>query len=65
VRHVATATFTDTYFGQVPVRLVRSGQRWLWVSDKCVSTGYRPLASAQRAINVARIDRRFADVCTA
>jgi hypothetical protein len=65
MKTAATAVFADTYFGRVPVRLVRSGQRWLWVSDKCVSTGYRPVGTVQRAIRLAMADRRFADVVAA
>ena len=60
----ATATFEDCYFGKVPVQLRKAGSRYVWESSeqKCVTTGYRPLASVERAVRVAQADRRFSDV---
>lgn len=68
---VATATFKDTWAGDVPVQLVqrkstRNGQRvdiysWAAVSGM-VTTGYVPTMYPAKAIGSARRDHRFSDV---
>lgn len=61
---IATATYRDTYAGNVPVRLEQHGKGWLWCAPlgTMVTCGYRPTATAARAINNAKHDRRFSDV---
>ena len=62
---MTTATFHDTYFGPVTVTLKKIGKGWLWVARKCVSPGYKPVPSAERAIAIAQRDRRFSEVVAA
>lgn len=60
----ATATFEDPYFGKAPMRLRKAGSRFVWESaeQKCVTTGYRPMPTVERAVRAAETDRRFSDV---
>jgi hypothetical protein len=58
----ATATFDDTYAGRVAVELRTDGTRALWCGvEYLVAPGYRPV-TVERAIALARYDRRFSDV---
>jgi hypothetical protein len=65
------AMFDDTYAGKVAVVLTKRGKGWVWqvpgsngyvAGCGYVNCGYRPVPSAQRAINNARHDRRFSNV---
>jgi len=57
-----TATFKDTYAGDVPVALTQRGKGWLWVAKGYVECGYRPVATAKRAVRNARSDQRFSNI---
>jgi hypothetical protein len=62
-RTVPTATFRDTYCGDVHVELVRTGKSYRWASrTHCINPGYRGVATVERAIAIARRDRRFSNV---
>lgn len=63
----ATATFNDPYAGETPVHLVaystsRRGKRLVAYRWTPAITGHRPQLSVERAIAVARLDRRFSNV---
>lgn len=58
----ATATYTDTWFGAVPVELRRVGKGYLWLAKCNVTCGLRPIATAGHAIYVARKHWRFSEI---
>ena len=64
MRVYATATYRDTYFGNVTVRLLHDGRGFQWVATEqpAVHCGYRPVSTVARAIANARADNRFVNV---
>jgi hypothetical protein len=60
---VPSATFRDTYCGDVQVELVRTGKSYRWASrTHCINPGYRGVATIEQAVALARRDRRFSEV---
>jgi hypothetical protein len=60
---MTTATFKDTWFGEVRVELVKTGKTYRWISrEHCINPGYRSVATVERAVAIARRDRRFGAV---
>lgn len=59
-----TATFRDTWKGDVRVTLKKVGKGWLWIAPpgSCVTCGYRPVPSTERAIRNASRDWRFSNI---